>query len=76
MYTAKIRRKQLYLTDDLDDRLKDRSAVSGRSEAALVREALEAYLQEPGIPAGDPILGLAGLATAEPPARAATEDDG
>jgi hypothetical protein len=66
MYTAPIRRKQLYLTDLLDDRLRERATVEGRSEAAVVRDALESYLAEIGLHSPDPILALAGLAGAGP----------
>jgi hypothetical protein len=52
-------RKQIYLTRDLDRMLKQASRDRGRSEADIVREALESYLGgRPG--AENPLLGLLG----------------
>jgi plasmid stability protein len=67
MYTAQIRRKQLYLTDDIDARLRARAEVEGRSEAAIVRDALILYLG--AVTAEDPIMTLAGIARALPAAE-------
>ena len=57
-----MRRKQLYIDDDLDDALKRLAARTGRSEADHVREALRSYL--PAEPEhddeGDPLLALVG----------------
>ena len=41
-----MRRKQLYIDDDIDEALKRLSAATGRSEAHHVRQALRAYLPE------------------------------
>jgi plasmid stability protein len=56
-----MRRKQLYLTDELDDRLRMRAEEEERSEAAVVRDALTLYLETGAAPVPDPILGLAGI---------------
>jgi len=75
MYTATIKRKQLYLTDDLDEKLKQRASAEGRAEAAVVRDALDAYLAGTEHAGADPILALAGLAGGAPaPARQDRED--
>jgi hypothetical protein len=57
-----MRRKQLYIDEDLDDALKRLSADTGRSEADHVREALRAYLPPARTDSGlDPLLALVGV---------------
>lgn len=56
-------RTQIYLPEDLYQRLKDRAAWTGKSMAEQIRESLERYLDEP--PAAppkpdDPVWQLAG----------------
>jgi hypothetical protein len=58
-------RKQLYIDDELDRRLKAIAARTGRSEADHVRAALRSYLAVAPAPTGadgDPLLDLIGLA--------------
>ncbi|MGH7425330.1 MAG: ribbon-helix-helix protein, CopG family, partial [Candidatus Methylomirabilales bacterium] len=57
-----MRRKQLYIDDDLDEALKALAAATGKSEASHVREALRGYLlAEHPKPEHDPLLALIGL---------------
>lgn len=58
-----MRRKQLYLDDETDRRLKRLAAHTGLSEASHVREALRAYLGgRRGWPAeGDQLERIVGL---------------
>ena len=59
-------RKQLYLDEDLDRALKHLAAVTGRSEASIVREAVRAYLDEHApAPTEDPLARLVGLVAEE-----------
>jgi hypothetical protein len=60
MYTV---RKQLYIADDQERRLKRRARELGVSEAELVRRALEAALAHEGVslPRPDPDATVAGL---------------
>ena len=62
-----MRRKQLYLTEALDEALRARAHASGRAEAELVREALAQFLEPAATTAGDPILALAGIGRRLPP---------
>lgn len=39
-----VRRTQIYLDDDQDRRLTDRSRQVGRTRSALIRDAVDAYL--------------------------------
>lgn len=57
-----MRRKQLYIDEDLDRSLKQLALRTGRSEAEHVRLALRMYLEEHFIePAEDPLLAISGL---------------
>lgn len=57
-----MRRKQLYLDEDLDDELRRRAAESGLSEAEHVRRALRKYFGSSVAKfKGDPLLDLIGL---------------
>ena len=49
-----MKRTTIYLDTDLEIRLKIESMRSGRAQAEVIREALEAYLRErrPGLPPG------------------------
>ncbi|MGI8427527.1 MAG: CopG family transcriptional regulator [Actinomycetota bacterium] len=54
-------RKQIYIDEDLDSRLKSMAVAEGRSAAAIVRDAVRAYLARPdGSDSDDPFLRLAG----------------
>ena len=65
MVGAVMKRKQIYLDIEQDKRLKRLAGKVGKSEAALVREALEVYMtreQSIAKPLGnDPLLELIGL---------------
>ena len=57
-----MRRKQLYIDDDLDQMLKEIAEATGRSEADHVRQALRTYLADrESQSAKDPLAGLVGL---------------
>ncbi len=56
-----MRRKQLYLDEASERRLKRLAARTGRSEAFHVREALRRYLGEQPAGEGDPLARLIGL---------------
>lgn len=46
MYTARVRRTQIYLDEELDRELRALAAAEGRSAAAVIREALRRFLAE------------------------------
>ena len=56
-----MRRKQIYLDDTSERALKRLAARTGRSEASLIREALQHYLASGVEHADDPLEGLIGL---------------
>jgi hypothetical protein len=56
-----MRRKQIYLDDASERALKRAAARTGRSEASLIREALQRYLASGAERADDPLEGLIGL---------------
>lgn len=57
-----MRRKQLYLDEPTERALKRVAAQTGRSEAAVVREALQRYVVERADePHDDPLARLIGL---------------
>lgn len=56
-----MRRKQLYLDEPTERALKRVAALSGRSEAAVVREALQRYVAELPATDEDPLERLVGL---------------
>lgn len=61
MYTPPMKRKQIYLEEDLDRQLKSTAAAEGRSAASIIRDAVRAYLARPAPATGDdPFLSLAG----------------
>lgn len=71
-----MRRTQIYIDEALDQELRQAAAAEGRSAAAVIREALSAYLAaRRGRPStDDPILAMAGMFTGLP-ADAAVEHD-
>jgi len=71
-----MRRTQIYLEEHLDEQLRQRAAAEGRSAAAVIREALNSYLSQSPVHAGeeDPIRAMAGTLRGLP-ADAATEHD-
>lgn len=57
-----MRRKQLYLDEDLDDELRRTAAESGLSEAEHIRRALRKYFGSSAAKSkGDPLLDLIGM---------------
>ena len=56
-----MRRKQIYLDEASERGLKRLSARTGRSEASLIREALQRYLATGGDHDEDPLERLIGL---------------
>jgi Ribbon-helix-helix protein, copG family len=84
MYTSRMRRIQIYIEEQLDERLGSEAARAGVSKAALIREAV-ALRYGGGDPArlADPLDGLVGALDVEPgkvedmvygPGRGATAD--
>ncbi len=75
MYTPRMKRTQIYIDEELDERLRAAAAEDGSSAAALIREAVREYLaRRRGTPAGDPILDLAGAYISARP-EASSEHD-
>jgi hypothetical protein len=74
MYTALMRRTQIYLDDDVDRELRALARAEGRSAADLIREALRRYLSDRGQATLDPILAMAGTISGLPPDAAAEHD--
>ena len=56
-----MRRKQIYLDEASERALKRLAARTGRSEASLIREALQRYLAPGSDPGDDPLERLIGL---------------
>lgn len=62
-----MKRTQIYLDEDLDERLRTAALAEGRSAAALIREAVRLYLRmDNGQPTADPFLQLAGTMSGGP----------
>ncbi|HET7560065.1 MAG TPA: CopG family transcriptional regulator [Limnochordia bacterium] len=57
-----MKRKQVYLTEKLDDGIKRLARGKGQTESELIREAIARYLVEE-TPSADPWRRLAGIAT-------------
>lgn len=62
MYPAAVRRINVYIDEELDERTAREAARRGISKAALIRACLSAALG----PDADPIDGLVGVSDAEP----------
>ena len=74
LYTVPMKRTQVYLDEEDWQRLQVRAADSGRSAAALVREAVTDYLLRSPDPDADPILAMIGEAeNLTPPDGAPTD---
>lgn len=58
-----MRRKQVYIDDDLDVALKRLAAATGLPEAVHIRAALRTYVESHPVspPAADPLVELVGL---------------
>jgi plasmid stability protein len=61
-----MRRLQIMLDEDLYEELTRRSAVEGRSKAALVRESLQQTLRRLPPLEEDPLWGMIGIDDGEP----------
>lgn len=74
-----MKRKQIYLSEELDEKLRKWAVVMDTSEASLVREAVSEYLarlekgEEPG--AGNPLLRMVGFCTEEVDPQVAADHD-
>lgn len=66
MYTIRMRRIQIYIEEELDDRLQAEAARAGRSKAALIREAVAARYERLGPMEEDPLTRLVGSVDADP----------
>jgi hypothetical protein len=60
MYTPFVKRTQIYLDEDRDGRVRGAAAAEGRSAAALIRDAVRAYLDRRRVPPPDPFRQLIG----------------
>lgn len=71
-----MRRTQIYLDEQMDDQIRQRAAAEGRSAAAVIREALNAYLGRSPVDTGeeDPIRAMAGTLHGLPPDAAVELD--
>jgi plasmid stability protein len=71
-----MRRTQIYIDEDLDEQLRQRAAAEGRSAAAVIREALGAYLagDTGGDEGDDPIMAMAGTLRGLPPDASVEHD--
>src|SRR5262245_12272215 len=75
---GRVRRTQIYIDEEVDHQLRQAAAADGRSAAALIRDALVAYLDERArtrtVSPDDPILAAAGTLHGLP-ADASVEHD-
>jgi hypothetical protein len=69
-----VLRKQIYLDEASDRRLRKLAAASGRSAASLIREAVGRYLQSRGGGTSDPLRPLIGAFSGGPRDAAAKHD--
>ncbi|MGH9092376.1 MAG: ribbon-helix-helix protein, CopG family [Acidimicrobiales bacterium] len=71
-----MRRTQIYLDEHVDEQLRQRAASEGSSAAAVIRQALDAYLARtsPATAGEDPIRAMAGTLGGMP-ADASVEHD-
>ncbi len=66
MYTDSMRRIQIYIDEELDERLKAEAAKTGRSKASLIRESVAARWGKMETLEVDPITSLVGSINVEP----------
>lgn len=80
-YTSSMRRIQIYIEEELDERLGAAAARGGVSKAALIRDAIARVYTTGAAPSADPLDRLVGALDIEPssidgtvygPPRAAT----
>ena len=74
VYTGSMLRKQIYLDEASDRRLRKMAAATGRSAASLIREAVGRYIQSHGRIADDPLRPLIGAFSGGPRDAAAKHD--
>lgn len=74
MYTGRVLRKQIYLEEASDRRLRRLASASGRSAASLVREAVRLYLDGRDRRSDDPLRALLGAFSGGPRDAAAKHD--
>lgn len=71
--TSNLYRKQIYLTGELNQRLRRNAAKAGVTESSIIREALEEYLageERRHTPAAEnPVLQMAGMFEGDPTCR-------
>jgi len=75
LYTDRVLRKQIYLEEAADRRLRKLASASGRSAASLVREAVRLYLDGRGRRSDDPLRALVGAFAGGPHDAAAKHDE-
>lgn len=63
---GKLVRKQTYITPAQDDALKRIAGRGSRTEADVIREALEQYLRTQEGPRRDPLIDIVGIASGGP----------
>ena len=68
MYTPVMRRIQLYIDEELDERLKAEARKANTSKAALIRESVAARYGEQATIGDDPFTTLIGTVDVEPAA--------
>lgn len=68
MYTASMRRIQIYIDEELDERLQVEAARTGRSKASLIRECVAARMGGSTSLDDDPLTGLVGSLDCDPAA--------
>jgi len=66
MYTASMRRIQIYIDEDLDERLKAEARRANTSKAALIRESVAARYGMQASIGNDPLSRLIGTVEVEP----------
>lgn len=65
MYTHTVKRLQIYIDQELDERLAAEAAREATSKAALIRRAVREHLGQPA-GAADPLAALIGAYDLEP----------
>ena len=66
MYTSEVRRIQIYIQEDLDDRLQVEAAKRKRSKASLIRECVSARYGENLRTDNDPLTAMIGTVDIDP----------
>ena len=66
MYTPGMRRIQIYIQEDLDDRLQIEAAKRKRSKASLIRECVSAHYGENLGTDKDPLTAMIGTVDIDP----------